>query len=119
MKNYMTAEVRSKRGRDRIKRAAVGGGTGICVSFVTIGVGLISVPLTVQYLGAEQYGIWITISSFLAWLYVSDMGFGSALTNALATASGLEDVNLAKSLVATAFWTLILISIFILYFFFP
>jgi O-antigen/teichoic acid export membrane protein len=91
----------------------VGGGTGICVSFVTIGVGLISVPLTVQYLGAEQYGIWITISSFLAWLYVSDMGFGSALTNALATASGLEDVNLAKSLVATAFWTLILISIFI------
>jgi hypothetical protein len=30
--------------------------------------GFVSVPLTVHYLGAERYGVWLTISSLLLWV---------------------------------------------------
>jgi len=101
------------RGHDRIKRAGLGGITGIIGKGTAIGVSLISVPLTVDYLGPERYGLWVTISSFVAWMSISDIGFGSALTNALAEAHGLRNRHLARGLVSTAFWTLISIGIFI------
>jgi len=102
-----------ERGRQRIKRAGLGGITGVIGKGTAIGVSLISVPLTVEYLGPDRYGLWITISSFVAWMSISDVGFGSALTNALAEAHGFRDRHLAQGLVSTAFWTLISIAIFI------
>ncbi len=101
------------RGRQRIKRASLGGITGVIGKGTAIGVSLISVPLTVEYLGPDRYGLWITVSSFVAWMSISDVGFGSALTNALAEAHGFRDRHLAQGLVSTAFWTLISIAIFV------
>ncbi|MBW2048348.1 MAG: oligosaccharide flippase family protein [Deltaproteobacteria bacterium] len=97
----------------RLKRAGLGGITGVLGKGTAIAVSFISVPLTVSYLGPERYGVWITISSFVGWLSVSDVGFGSALNNALAEAHGLRDDHLAQGLVSTAFWTMCAVAIFI------
>ena len=49
-------------------------------------------PLTVHYLGAERYGVWLTISSLLTWMSMTDFGLaGNALVNVLAEASGKDD----------------------------
>lgn len=75
---------------------------------LSIATGLISVPLTVSYLGQERYGIWLTINSLLTWLAISNLGFGgNALINSLAEANGKDDRELARELVATAFWSLV------------
>lgn len=75
---------------------------------LSIATGLISVPLTVKYLGQERYGIWLTINSLLMWLAISNLGFGgNALINSLAEANGKDDRALARELVATAFWSLV------------
>lgn len=111
--DYLIQSPSVDRGRQRIKRAGLGGITGVIGKGTAIGVSLISVPLTVEYLGPDRYGIWVTISSFVAWMSISDAGFGSALTNALAEAHGFRDRHLAQGLVSTAFWTLISIAIFI------
>ena len=97
-------------GRRRLKRAGLAGFTAIAAQGLGMAVSFISIPLTVGYLGPERYGLWITISSLLAWLAISDVGFGSALVNALAEADGLEDHTLAQGLVATAFWTLLAVA---------
>jgi O-antigen/teichoic acid export membrane protein len=77
-----------------------GRGVGVIVSFI-------SIPLTVRYLGAERYGVWVTISTLLAWLNIADLGLGSGLTNALSECYGKDRRDLAQSYVATTFWVLV------------
>src|SRR5260370_19516444 len=74
-------------------------------------VGFISVPLAVGFLGRERYGVWITISSLLAFLSFTDCGLGSSLLNALADAHGRNDRNQAQRYVASAFWLLAMMAI--------
>jgi O-antigen/teichoic acid export membrane protein len=106
------------RGLDRIRRASLTGMTSMSAQGITIATGLISVPLTIGYLGKERYGIWLTINSLLQWLYISQLGLsGNALINKLSEANGKDDKILAQELVATAFWSLAAISfIFLLLF---
>jgi O-antigen/teichoic acid export membrane protein len=78
----------------------------------TMAVGLVSLPLTVSYLGPERYGIWVTLNSLLAWMALLDLGMsGNALINALSEAIGRDDILATRRLVATAFWSLIALSV--------
>jgi O-antigen/teichoic acid export membrane protein len=79
--------------------AALARGLGMLVTLVTV-------PLTVGYLGAERYGAWMTISATLAWLFLADLGIGNGLTNALAHATAIGDQAAARRHVATALWLL-------------
>jgi len=74
---------------------------------ITIVIGLVSVPLTIGYLGAERYGVWMTISTLIAWLYIVDLGLGNGLTNALSEAYADERTDLAQRYVATTFWAIV------------
>jgi O-antigen/teichoic acid export membrane protein len=84
--------------------ATVARGVNLVVSFI-------SVPLAVGYLGRDRYGIWITISSLLAFLSFADFGLGGSLQNSLSEAYGREDRVQAKRYVANAFWLLALIAL--------
>lgn len=95
-----SAESISQRGR-RARLTAV---TNVLFQGSVLAIGLISVPLSLAYLGAERYGIWLTLNSLLTWLALSDMGWGgNALINALACAHGSDDLAKARELVSTAF----------------
>jgi O-antigen/teichoic acid export membrane protein len=74
-------------------------------------ISFLSVPLTVHYLGAERYGVWLTISSLLTWMAMTDFGLsGNALINVLAESSGRDDPEGARQYAASAFWVLAGIS---------
>jgi O-antigen/teichoic acid export membrane protein len=77
--------------------------------------GFISVALTVRYLGIERYGLWLTISTLLAWLNLTDFGVGNALINKLSHASGRNQQGEAQNYVATAFWMLSLVGVLIIF----
>jgi O-antigen/teichoic acid export membrane protein len=79
--------------------AVVGKGVALLVSVV-------SVSLTVKYLGVERYGVWVTISTLLAWIQLADLGLGNGLLNAVSKAYGVNRPDLAQRYVATAFWML-------------
>ena len=79
--------------------AIAGRGMSVIVSFL-------SVPLTLGYLGAERYGVWMTISTLLAWLSLADIGLGNSLTNALSEAYAANQRDQAKVHVASVFWML-------------
>lgn len=78
------------------------------VSVVTV---LVSVPLTVNYLGKERYGLWMTISSVSALLGLADLGLGCGLISATADAHGKDDVDKAAQYAASAFYLLCLIAV--------
>jgi O-antigen/teichoic acid export membrane protein len=97
-----TAEGRSKERYRRAGLTALGSLAGKGLSFFTL---LISVPLTLHYLGAERFGMWMTISSIIMLLTYADLGIGNALLNMLSEANGKENPELANQLVSTAFFT--------------
>lgn len=84
-----------------------GRGVGLLITFL-------SLPLTVNYLGPERFGVWATMTTIMAWLNLADLGFGNSVTNALASALGKADDLQARRTVATGFWLLTLISLVLL-----
>lgn len=51
---------------------------------ISVVVGLVSVPIGLNYLGPFQYGIWTVISSIVAYLGLSQFGIGTASTALIA-----------------------------------
>ncbi|MGR9013567.1 MAG: oligosaccharide flippase family protein [Gammaproteobacteria bacterium] len=84
--------------------------SGLAAKIVTITVSLLMVPLAVHYLGEQQYGLWVAISSLVAMLGFMDGGAGNAVINLAAHASGAKNDDLAK-IVSTSFFSLIAISL--------
>ncbi len=71
-------------GRERYRRASITASATLVQKALTIVISFASVPLTVHYLGVERYGVWLTISSLLVWMAITDFGLsGNALVNVL------------------------------------
>lgn len=96
-------------GHERTKKAQ----KNIVFSFVlkglSIALGLISMPLTIHYLEPEKYGIYITLSSLIAWFSFFDIGFGGGLRNRFAEALAQGKHELARTYVSTTYAILSLI----------
>jgi len=106
-RRWVSARDPADRSAGRVRRARLTSASSILTQGITFVVGLVSVPLTVSYLGQERYGMWITLSSFLTWLTLADLGLGgNGLINTLADANGRDDRQLGREMVATAFWSL-------------
>ena len=76
------------------------------------------VPLTINYLDTENYGVWLTISSFIGWFSFFDIGLGNGLRNKFSEAKTLGNYQDAKAFVSTAYFTIGTISLFIVVVFF-
>src|SRR5216683_1965978 len=99
-------------GRERYRRAGMTASTSYIAKGLTLLMGFVSVPLTVHYLGAERYGVWLTISSLLLWVALTDFGLaGNALVNVLSEAAGNDDRESARHYAASAFWALVAIAL--------
>ncbi|WP_299319639.1 oligosaccharide flippase family protein [uncultured Maribacter sp.] len=84
-------------------------GLGTAINFLFV-------PLVINFVNAERYGIWLTLSSVLTWFTLLDIGFGNGLRNKFSEAVALDDIKEQRKLIHTTAAVLILISalIFIL-----
>lgn len=74
-------------------------------------IGLLLVPLTINYVDSANYGIWLTLSSMVAWISFFDIGINNGLKNKLTEALAKEDYTLGKQYVSTTYALLCLIFI--------
>ena len=58
----------ANRGLERYRRAGITASSSFIARALNILISFLSVPLTVHYLGAERYGVWLTISSLITWM---------------------------------------------------
>lgn len=77
-------------------------------------IGLIYVPVLLDYLGQEEYGVWLTISSVVAWFSFFDIGLGNGLRNNFATAIANGNHLLARKYVSTSYAILSIIAFFLI-----
>ena len=57
---------------------------------------LVIVPITINYLNNEVYGIWMTITSILYWITTFGIGLGDGVRNCVAEAWAPHDTKRGK-----------------------
>ena len=107
-----TPEGRGKERYRRVALTALSSGGAKVISILTM---LISVPLTLHYLGTERYGMWMTISSVIAMLGFADLGLGLGLMNAISEAYGQDDRQAAVHYVSSAYFMLTGVALLLLF----
>jgi O-antigen/teichoic acid export membrane protein len=91
-----------QRSANRYQRAALTSLTAIIARAINFASLLLTVPLTVRYLGTERYAIWATVSSFLAMATFADFGMGNGLLNAVVETYGRDDEPAARKYISSA-----------------
>lgn len=89
----------------------------ILASFVikgfSIAISLILVRLALNYVDSSQYGIWLTLSSMVAWMSFFDIGFTQGLRNKFAEAKARGEFELARSYISTTYYYIGIIFLFV------
>jgi O-antigen/teichoic acid export membrane protein len=84
----------------------------------TLLIQVISIPLYINLLGIQDYGIWISLFSIVNFFTLLDIGLGNGLKLELTKALSTKDYLLANRLISSTYFFLVLIFSFILFLFF-
>ncbi|MFA6540129.1 MAG: oligosaccharide flippase family protein [Bacteroidota bacterium] len=79
------------------------------VKSISIAVNLLLVPLTIDYVNPTRYGIWLTLSSIVAWFSFFDIGFSFSLRNRFAESKATNNFHLSRTYVSTTYASLSII----------
>jgi len=105
------ADARTARTRNNIVYSSIFRGIGMVAA-------LLMVPLALNYLNPTKYGVWLILSSLIAWVNFFDIGLGNGLRNKLAEALASKDYTRARTYVSTTYAILtIIISALLISFF--
>lgn len=110
-----TQEGRAEERHRQILLTTLSSGTA---KMLAAAISFVLIPLSLNYLGAERFGLWMTISAAVAMLGIADLGVGSGLMNAVATAHGKDDIQKIRKKIAMGMLLLSAIALLILVLFF-
>ena len=74
-------------------------------------IGFMLVPMTINYVDSERYGIWLALSSMVAWMQFFDIGINNGLKNRLTQAIAKDDMPMARKYVSTTYAILTMIFV--------
>lgn len=87
---------------------------GVFYKVLNMAIVFTTIPLLLNYLEKEQYGIWVTVFSLVNIVFFVDAGIGNGLKTKLSEALSLKNFNLAKSYISTAYISIFFISLLVL-----
>ncbi len=104
-------------GHERTARANKNILSSFIIKAASIVISLVVVPLTLNYVNPSRYGIWLTLSSIVAWFSFFDIGITHGLRNKFAEARAKGDDSSAQIYVSTTYGILaiVFISIWVLF----
>ena len=76
--------------------------------------GFVAYPFYLKYLGAEQYGLWATVSVVLIFCRLGQFGIDTAITKYVAAEYGQKNLSAITEYVSTSFYILIIPSLIII-----
>lgn len=95
------------RSRERYRLAALGSLANFLSSILGMVTLIVTVPLTLSYLGEERFGVWMTISSLATLLSFLDLGVGNGLINRVAKARAETEHTLLPSVISHGLFVLL------------
>lgn len=91
---------------------------GMSKSILTIGIfrilnvslNFLIVPITINYVKPDVYGVWLVLLSIISWFSIFDIGLGNGLRNNLTLSIADNDFIRAKKYISTTYLLLLIIS---------
>lgn len=105
-----TASTQS-RARRRERRVLMASATALLAKIVSAATALLSLPLTLGYLGTERFGMWATISSAILVFNLADLGIGNGMLNRVSAAYARGDHEDIRRVTANAVALLLAIAL--------
>ena len=107
------------RAKEREKRIFLSAIWAIISKVINTAIPLITIKITIGYLGTELYGLWATITSFFALFAFADLGLGNGLQTELSRATGKDDALECKKIISSAYvvltsFSVLLIAVFLI-----
>lgn len=90
-------------GHERSVRAKKNIVSSLVIKGVSIAISFVSLPITLNYVDTATYGVWLTLSSVVAWFAFFDIGLTQGFRNKFAEARAKGDDNLARIFVSTTY----------------
>ena len=105
---------------ERSRRAYKNLSVSFVAKIVSLSITFIIVPITLNYVGKAEYGVWLTLSSIITWFSFFDIGLGNGLRNKLAVSLAQNDIKTARIYISSSYFLISLISLgmFVLFFVF-
>ena len=79
---------------------------------------LMLVPLSINYLGDVNYGVWITVSGVIAWAGMFDFGFSHGLRNRLTEVLADKNLKEGRYLVSSTYFFMIILAVILSFIFY-
>jgi len=98
------------RSDERYRRVVLSMAANVMSRGAAMVVMVMTVSLTVPYLGAERFGVWMTIASFAGMLMFLDLGIGNALTNKVAQRAAQHNPEQLRKVISGGLGFLFLIG---------
>jgi len=76
--------------------------SGVVVTFVNIAVLAVGYPIYLHFLGYEQYGLWLVLSTVLTFAQLGNLGIGQALMKLVAEEYGRNDLKAVQEYMTSA-----------------
>ena len=102
------------RSLERTRNIALTAMSAMLAKIIAMIVPLVTVRLTLSYLGDEIYGLWSTVTSFFTLFAFTDLGLGSGLQTELSKASAHNSKDICKKLVSSTYVMLFSVSTFLI-----
>jgi O-antigen/teichoic acid export membrane protein len=100
------------RAQERTKRIALTAASAVFAKFFAIMIPLFTVRISLDYLGEEIYGLWMTVTSLCALTAFADLGFGNGLQTRLSQTSAKADsIHESRRLISSTFYILMGVAI--------
>lgn len=100
-----------QRSHQRYHSIALAGVTATASRIITALISFATVPMVINHIGKDLYGLWMVVSSLVVWMQLADFGITNGLTNSLAEANGRDDIDAASHYLSSAFIATHLISL--------
>ena len=95
-KQNPNSEKRTKNYLNQVKGAFLYRGVGTLLSLLTL-------PLVLNYLGTEKFGVWSTLVTIVSWVVFFDLGLGNGLRNKLAESLAINDNRAAAAYISSGY----------------
>lgn len=98
---------------ERSKKAYKNVAGSVVLKGISMIVSLLLVPLTIEYVSPDKYGIWLTLSSIVSWLGFFDIGLSNGTKNKVTESLAKNDSRKAREYVSTSYFAIGIIFLFV------
>lgn len=111
LKKNNNLETSENRGKERVRRMTWTAVSALLAQVLQMAIPLITVRITLQYMGTEIYALWMTVNSLFALMMYADLGLGNGLQTELSQETGKKENFKGKIIVSNAYFILSIIAL--------